>query len=211
MENEKKLFLPDDPIKEEGQDAFGHKALVDALYHCVTECEFKINIGLFGKWGVGKTSIVELLQKRLEGKAENNQIFVFDAWKHSCSSLSHELILELNRKSHKFDQQIIESKIYDISEGLPLSWYKRLFHGIKEALFTFIWPILIAAVIYGVLEVLHNYGQISDAGLNWLRVLIFIPLIISVLKEIALLRIDVGRVTILPAKSNPTKLREYSV
>ena len=207
MENEKKLFLPDDPIKEEGQDVFGHKALVDALYYCVTECEFKINIGLFGKWGVGKTSIVELLSKRLEGKNEKTKMFIFDAWKHSCSSLPHELILELNRKTGKFDQREIESKIYDISEGVPFSWCKRLFYGVKEASLTFVWPILFTVIIYGVLEVLHHYGHISDDWLNWLRVLVFIPLIVSILKEVALLRIDVGRVTILPAKSNPTKLR----
>lgn len=208
MEKQKKLFLSDEPIKEESQDAFGHKALVDALNYCVKECEFKINIGLFGKWGVGKTSVVELLRKRLDDKNEKIKIFIFDAWKHSCSSLTHELILELNRKIGRFDQREIESKIYDISEGVPFSWWKRLGYGIKEALLTFLWPILLTVIIYGVLEVLHHYEKISDDWLNWLRVLVFIPLIVSILKELALLRIDVGRVTILPAKSNPTKIRE---
>ena len=49
----KKLFLSDEPIKELTEDAFGYNAYVQTLYRCIKECDCGINIGLFGKWGVG--------------------------------------------------------------------------------------------------------------------------------------------------------------
>jgi len=204
--NVKRLFLSDDPIGGEGQDAFGHKALVDALHECISTCDFKINIGLFGQWGVGKTSIVELLRDRLKGN-DNITLFMFDAWKHSSGSLSHELILELNRTSKKFNQRELESKIYDIYEGLPYLWWKRTFRWIKNAFSSFIWAVAVTIILYVALEALYRSGGISDAWMSSLRVAVFVPVIVAVFKEIATLKIDVGKASILPAKSNPTKLR----
>ena len=83
----KKLFVSDEPIEELAADAFGHKVFVETLYRCVKDCDCKINIGLFGKWGVGKTSIVRLLAKKLQESDKDIKVFIFDSPYLICLTL----------------------------------------------------------------------------------------------------------------------------
>ncbi len=48
------------------------------------------NIALIGKWGVGKSSIINLLKKELHGKDEY-KVFEINAWKYENDSLKKSL------------------------------------------------------------------------------------------------------------------------
>jgi hypothetical protein len=61
-------FVIDAPIGEVDKDAFGHNDIADNLYRMVTEpSAHRRMIGLFGEFGVGKSTIIELLQAKLAG------------------------------------------------------------------------------------------------------------------------------------------------
>lgn len=76
----------DVPIKEIREDRFGRSSLVDLLAKSIQEkCRSEhdsICIGIYGKWGQGKTSFVNMLINRLKTayKSYNADIVVFNPW-----------------------------------------------------------------------------------------------------------------------------------
>ncbi|MFC9935835.1 P-loop NTPase fold protein [Glutamicibacter sp. NPDC127525] len=61
-------FVVDAPVGEVSQDAFGHDDIADNLHRMVTEpTNHRRMIGLLGQFGVGKSTIIELLRSKLQG------------------------------------------------------------------------------------------------------------------------------------------------
>ncbi|MFP8951657.1 P-loop NTPase fold protein [Natrialbaceae archaeon A-arb3/5] len=119
-------FLSDEPIASDEEDAFQHTEYVDALERILGTVEPPWHIGIFGKWGSGKTSIIRLLFSRIEEQDANGKTVCieFDAWKHAEDSVRTELLLtldqELGEHANKEDGLIGEDKItgqlYDVDE-----------------------------------------------------------------------------------------------
>lgn len=59
---------PDDPITDDSQDLLGRKTFADKLYEQIVSLPFPNSFvfGLQGGWGEGKTSVLNLLHRRLE-------------------------------------------------------------------------------------------------------------------------------------------------
>lgn len=208
MDKKKKLFLSDDPINEEKQDAFGHKTLVETLYKCVKECQCKINIGFFGKWGVGKTSIVELLTNKFEKEDQDVKFFVFDSWKYSHSSLPHQLVLMLNRKFKILKQKDLESEIYEIREEPAIPREKGVSATLKSIWYEFSIAIVLTILLYVLLIGLHFGGVVSESLFTTLIFIVFIPIAYKLLSEIVTSKRTTGKVIALPAKFNPEQLAD---
>ncbi len=90
---EEKPFISSE-LKDEPK--FGHKEIISSLKDIVVNCISPFTIGLFGKWGSGKSTIAENLQKEL--KSENIPIVIFDVWKHEGDALRRTFIQELVRQ-----------------------------------------------------------------------------------------------------------------
>lgn len=61
-------FVVDAPVGEVARDAFGHDDIADNLHRMVTEpTDHRRMIGLLGQFGVGKSTIIELLRTKLHG------------------------------------------------------------------------------------------------------------------------------------------------
>jgi predicted KAP-like P-loop ATPase len=76
-------LLPDDPIRSPDEDVFGRENFVKDIYKQIIGYPFENSyvFGLFGAWGTGKTSVLNLLRYKL--KAEDNKniiVFDFDPW-----------------------------------------------------------------------------------------------------------------------------------
>lgn len=66
--------------KETSEDLLGYSAHAKLLENVVTnEKNLPITIGLYGDWGSGKSSILKILQERLESKNDAVVIY-FDGW-----------------------------------------------------------------------------------------------------------------------------------
>lgn len=98
-------LLHDDVIKSVDDDQFGHQIYADTLKSIIeAESPGVISVGLFGKWGQGKSSIVEILKKSLQ---PNINPVVFNAWQvRGDRSIRRQLILELIDKT-------CSPKVYD--------------------------------------------------------------------------------------------------
>jgi len=55
-------------------------------------------IGLFGSWGSGKSTIVEILKDNEKGFFKEDNIFIFDSWSHKGDFLKRAFLLELAKK-----------------------------------------------------------------------------------------------------------------
>jgi len=96
---EKIKFFSDMPIAaDREQDVrFGHLGIADNLREIILQCPLSFTIGLFGRWGSGKTTIINILKKKLQ----DNKIAVvkFDVWKHEKDSLRRAFLEELVKQS----------------------------------------------------------------------------------------------------------------
>lgn len=63
------LFAHDEPVVDLGTEAsFGHRAYTDVLVSAILETEPPLTIGVFGDWGVGKTTVTKThLSTALQG------------------------------------------------------------------------------------------------------------------------------------------------
>ena len=56
------VFRNDEPVDE---DSLGRKTYADALANMAVSCDTPMVIGLFGSWGVGKTSLMRIIAKKV--------------------------------------------------------------------------------------------------------------------------------------------------
>jgi len=182
----KVFFLDDRPkLSLQEEDAFGHLYYARALFR-ILESSHSVEshaIGLFGIWGVGKTSIINELQRILSGKAENDpktfrhkyKVAVLDTWQYSEDNFRREFLLDLaskfscqeeirSRLSTKRILQTKEAPRYDTQWAASLAKQLLLF-GAAIVLFSFIFSSLLnqtklislaASLIISILTVLRD-------------------------------------------------------
>ena len=128
-------FLEDKPAQtdEELEElGFGHKEIGGTLINIVEKCPTPFTIGLFGKWGSGKSSIAYFLKKYLPKKGI--PVVIFDVWKHQKDALRRtflkEVVNQLSSKKYfikedfKIDDRL-ESSVSKTQEGkFKINWEK---------------------------------------------------------------------------------------
>lgn len=111
-------FIQDKPILpgDTGYFSFYHEYFSPALKDMVLSDTCPHTIGLFSKWGSGKSSIIDQLSVDIKTEKGTN-VFVFDAWKYQEDSLRRTFLIKLE----KF---LVENK-YDIPKNILSSFYSR--------------------------------------------------------------------------------------
>ena len=84
-------FIRDEPI-DLGDDAFGHRDYTDTLVSIVADDSPPPTVGLFGHWGVGKSTIIGGLQKEL--RSGPIAFVYFDAWRYDGDPLRRQFLIE---------------------------------------------------------------------------------------------------------------------
>lgn len=91
---DKSYFLKDTALTNKGEDAFHHHDYVKNIKKIIEEHNPPFNIALIGKWGVGKSSIINILKSELDAKDE----YLFheiNAWKYENDSLKKAFLKSL--------------------------------------------------------------------------------------------------------------------
>jgi ribosomal protein L7/L12 len=68
----------DEPSSIDGLD---RSNMAKAIHNVITQCDTPLVIGLYGTWGIGKTSLMKLVELELERSGEVVTVW-FDAWQH---------------------------------------------------------------------------------------------------------------------------------
>jgi len=107
-----------DLSKPENQDLLGTKPYAETLFEVIKESKGKQNIGLFGGWGSGKSTIVKTLEKFIakhNKKNGSNKIayFKYDAWKYSNDDFRRSFIKSLNKEFKVLKENAINEILYN--------------------------------------------------------------------------------------------------
>jgi len=69
--------------RETSQDCLGYKSYVEVLANvCTLEDLAPLTLGIFGPWGSGKTSLMQMLMRQIESTAgeKKRKTLWFNAW-----------------------------------------------------------------------------------------------------------------------------------
>jgi len=114
--NEKSRIIPDISIKEKSEDQFGHHTYVNWLISRLETGEDPVNIGLFGKWGVGKTGILQMFENEInENYSDKLQYIYIDCWKLTPQSLREQLLITIDKKFGGKNESEINNRLYRIT------------------------------------------------------------------------------------------------
>lgn len=118
MEIKKFSFIKDEPLMpgKPGYFDFYHKSFSPALRDMVLSDSCPHTIGLFSKWGTGKSSIIDQLEQDLKNES-NMYVLIFDAWKYQEDSLRRTFLIKL--------EKFIRDKGYSVPENILSAFYKR--------------------------------------------------------------------------------------
>lgn len=108
MDNGDELRLFDDlPLFEEGgvkkaderEERFGHWAYARTLGKILKQNDKPLTVGLFGEWGTGKTTVINMLLGELDQDKESRICaVVFNAWRHQDDSFRRQLLISVAEK-----------------------------------------------------------------------------------------------------------------
>lgn len=136
---EKIKFFSDQPIAaDKEQDIrFGHLSIVDNLKKIILNCPSPFTIGLFGKWGSGKTTILNVLRKKLQDNDNKGNIALasFDIWKYEGDSLRRTFLRQLENqlknekyipKGYKVKEKSETGSQKETTNKLTWNWFNTI-------------------------------------------------------------------------------------
>ncbi|MDI6803221.1 MAG: P-loop NTPase fold protein [Bacteroidota bacterium] len=194
---QKLKIITDDPsftsgIYKKEEDAFNHEAFAQTVFRVVQDNDPPLTVGLFGGWGVGKTSIVNLLKSKCKG---NGHSFIyFNAWQYSGDSFRRQFLLTVAGSEDIITE---ESERQTAGERLQKLSYKDIKAKKKE---TFHWSkagfknlgIFLLTVAIGILFIIWGGWTTHIASLGagiFILVASIIAIIYQRLEQI--IRVDV--------------------
>ena len=157
-------FVRDDPDSLSA-DAFGHRDYADALVSVLCGESPPQTVGVFGPWGVGKSTIIGGVQKALQRK---EVAFVyFDAWRYEGDSLRRQFLTETAKqlqeegrlKDYDLDDELRELEVDTQELRETFSWNRERFKRAVALGLAFGVTALLAALLGGVAALLGgNFG-----------------------------------------------------
>ena len=110
-------YYHDNALVKKDDDEFQHTHYVSVLKDILLKSQTPINVGLYGKWGVGKSSIVHMLREEIEEDEELSRKFKYvevDTWGISQKSLQQGILEEINEElDNKYPPEKLEDKLYN--------------------------------------------------------------------------------------------------
>ncbi|MGB7588247.1 MAG: P-loop NTPase fold protein [Solirubrobacterales bacterium] len=169
---ERAPFSRDEPVSL-SHDAFGHRDYTETLVSIINDDSPPPTIGVFGPWGVGKSTIIGGIQDHLAG-GETAFVY-FDAWRYEGDSLRRQFLLDAAhqldndkrlKSSYSPDEELRELHVdtHDVAESLGFSKARLC----RAALIGLGFAVLIALLLISGLvgSVLQgNFGQTVLASL----------------------------------------------
>jgi len=131
-----KIQLLDDMPASNEPDSFHHSVYASTLRDILLSNRPGLSVGLFGKWGYGKSTTIDRLEEMLKDKAT---VVVFNAWKTGGDSLRKQLLLAILEKIDPTEADRYKEIIGvpDIKKALAAQEKARkqgYFRGIVDAL-----------------------------------------------------------------------------
>ncbi len=182
-----KLFITDQALNNAEFDEFGHDDYASLIEKLIREQPTPFNIGIFGKWGVGKSSIVNLVKEKLRTDIEKSKIKFIEVrvWKYNENSLRRKFIVKIAEGLGLVDDlDIINKDIYSDREfETALLNYKDIVSTIFNKRSIALIGIIVSFALFVLFKLINIIG-INNVFWNLffqkLEDLFIIPLLISI-------------------------------
>lgn len=108
----------DSCIEKENFDEFGHKNISNNILNLIKNNKYPVpyNIALIGKWGLGKSSILKLLEDSLKKDDKHYKVITINAWKYEGEIL----------------KKVFLKEIYENVSGCQVSYVRQLVERLKD-------------------------------------------------------------------------------
>ncbi len=120
-------FIPDKVLKLTSEnDLLGTKPYSETIFEIVKNSNGKKNIGLFGSWGSGKSTILSTFEDLIENynsttDAKNKLVnkdhriayFEFDAWKYSRDDFRRSFLIEISKRFNVKYEEKLQKLLYN--------------------------------------------------------------------------------------------------
>jgi hypothetical protein len=93
---------PDVPADLRQEDAFGHGDYAAAAVDTLLEAEAPFTLGVFGDWGIGKTTIIRAIGDRV--RAAGSAFVIFDVWRYEDDALRRQFLREVAQQLRETNQ-----------------------------------------------------------------------------------------------------------
>jgi hypothetical protein len=168
-------FLEERPLKksEEFFNAkFGHEEISSALCKTIAKCPTPFTIGLFGRWGAGKSTIANSIREKLLPK--KIAVVLFDVWKHEGDALRRTFLKEAVGQLKALGNDYFDTS-FKIDERLEQSVSRSSeskFILNKGKIKQLLWACGIALLLIGVSWLLAFWLGFGNQYWNFIRTLI---------------------------------------
>lgn len=169
---EKFKFLSDAPLTADQKQyvRFRHISIVENLKQIIINCPAPFTIGLFSKWGTGKSTILNLLKESLKNENKFISIASVDVWKYEGDSLRRQFLITLDKELElklKYEDELNQTlTVSDPTKGpLEFDWGILLnIYGIIACLFIVLG--IVFDISEGVPASLFSFGLFKRVSVN---------------------------------------------
>ena len=178
-------LIPDIAIGKKDEDRFSHSAFVEWLFSALESSEDSINIGLFGKWGTGKTGILKLFESKIHSKYKDKFHYCYvDCWKLSPESMRQQLLISINDIYKILSEEEIRNRLYHITENIEENssnekWKDKVGRLFKQSA-PFLGLSSVFLIIGAVLESIYPGKNLFST----IGSLFFVPLVVELARKI---------------------------
>ena len=200
MKKNRDIYLMDKPIDDITKDEFDHKSIVDEIVNNIQSNNPPYNIALIGKWGTGKSSILDCVKKELDIEEKNKYLFTtINAWKYEKQEIRKSFILEIlskitneGEKSKSAIKEIISSlnnifmiNTKEITENKK--WYTKLWDIIKQSFICILPLVLMFLFAYLIIDIVLNRIGKTINDYNSIRLEQFGAFIMAIVMQIGVI------------------------
>jgi KAP family P-loop domain len=118
------------------RDAFNHEAFAETILKLLLRNKPPLSIGLFGGWGIGKSTIINILRAKIREKhSDTLKDIYFNAWKYSGDSFRRQFLIEVARQIYGDEhEEVRRLQQLNYSEVLRKSHQQSLAASLVRAL-----------------------------------------------------------------------------
>lgn len=207
-EKVKNYYLKDSALVSVDDDFFRHQDVANNILHILKNAKPPYNIAVIGKWGLGKSSLINMVTHSIDQEPNNFLRVDINAWKYEKEALAkvflrqvmQDIEPEKNKKTtHENIVDVIRNMFTQpkVRKEQKEKTTKMVWGTIKEYFGVLFWWALITFVIYGVYKCVDYWlvtefpdtlklglGQIITGYCRNIGKLIFVPLILTLITQI---------------------------
>ena len=95
MEKHRNYFIKDESLQNSDEDFFRHQDLATNLRSMIDNTEATFNIAIIGKWGLGKSSLINMVLEPMRKDPEHYVVQEINAWKYQKDELCRIFLKKL--------------------------------------------------------------------------------------------------------------------